>query len=539
MGTKPYDTRTVWSGFFKPHFSSLDSDLHTEVCIIGAGIAGLSTAYQLLKAGVDVVVIDREPLGYGETGLTSAHLSSVFDEGFRSLIEMHDPEIVRKAYHSHVQAIDTIENICIKEEFDCDFKRVSGYSYRSGNLSAEDLKQEFECAKYAGVANPELLTTTPTSLLRHSSCIKYADQAQFHPIKYLSGLAEAVVRMGGKIMTHTAAHEVIGGKSPYVKIQNDRKITCHKIVVTTHSPIHSSLGIHTKMGSYRTYVVGLRVPQIHHDSFLLWDSEDPYHYLRFAFDEAREETLLLLGGEDHRTGQDISPDEHFKKLIGWGRKSLTCEFEVATKWSGQIQEPVDGLAFIGKSPGDENILFATGFSGQGMTYGTTSGSLIRDLIIEHKNSLEEVFSPDRVTLNALSHFIQENTSSTLPYTDWISGGDVQSLDEILPGEGAVYRNGLEKCAVYRDTMGELSVCSAVCPHMGGLVRWNAAEKSWDCPCHGSRFDQYGHVINGPALEALKPIRPDVIPVPQEVEDYPPAKPPFLQSNPQTNPSTAN
>jgi Rieske Fe-S protein len=271
------------------------------------------------------------------------------------------------------------------------------------------------------------------------------------------------------------------------------------IVVATNVPVNDRVAIHTKQAPYMTYVIGARVPRGAAPQVLSWDTGDPYHYIR-TYDD-----LLIVGGEDHKSGQAKDSPERYRRLEEWARSRFPMMGEVVLRWGGQIMETQDYLAFIGRNPMDhENIYVVTGDSGMGITHGTIAGMLLNDLILARPNPWEKLYDPSRVTLRAAADFARENSNVALQYADWLTGGDVKSVDEIAPGNGAIVRRGLEKIAVYRDAQGALHERHAACPHLGCVVQWNRAETTWDCPCHGSRFDPYGKVINGPANKDLAP-----------------------------------
>jgi Rieske Fe-S protein len=235
---------------------------------------------------------------------------------------------------------------------------------------------------------------------------------------------------------------------------------------------------------------------------LYWDTEDPYHYIRIQPENGHD--VMIIGGEDHKTGQG-DPQQAFAKLEQWTRERFPELGEISWRWSGQVMEPVDAIAFIGRNPLSENIYVATGDSGMGMTHGTIAGMLITDLIQGRRNPWADVYDPTRKQISSVVEYVKENVNVAAQYADWVTKGDVNSTDKIAPGEGAILRSGARKIAVYRDESGEASACSAVCTHLGCIVSWNPLEKSWDCPCHGSRFDVHGRVLNGPASKDLAPL----------------------------------
>jgi nitrite reductase/ring-hydroxylating ferredoxin subunit len=277
-------------------------------------------------------------------------------------------------------------------------------------------------------------------------------------------------------------------------------------VVATNVPINNRFTIHTKEAAYRTYVIGMQVPHGLMQPMLMWDTQDPYHYIRLETDSNKKEDLLIIGGEDHRVGQDQHPEENYRNLERWANETLKLHYPVTHRWSGQIVEPVDGLAFIGYNPSDRrNIFIATGDSGHGLTHGTIAGILLTDLILGKQNEWATLYNPRRKTWKEIGTYLKENINTSIQYSDWLSSGDVSSTKEIKPREGAIMSQGISRIAVYKDSDGDLHMFSATCPHLGGIVRWNTVEKSWDCPCHGSRFNCYGDVINGPANTGLTAI----------------------------------
>jgi Rieske Fe-S protein len=271
-------------------------------------------------------------------------------------------------------------------------------------------------------------------------------------------------------------------------------------VMATNTPVNDRLAIHTKQAAYRTYVIGMPVPHGAVANALYWDTSDPYHYVRLQNMGGHE--VLIVGGEDHKTGQADDTDR-FKRLEAWARARFPMGGVVTFRWSGQIMEPTDGLAFIGRNPGDMNTYVVSGDSGNGMTHGMIAGILLCDLIQGRENAWTTLYDPSRISLLATSEFVKENLNVAAQFGDYASAGDVDEVERITPGTGAIVRDGLKKLAVYRDIRGQLHTYSPVCPHLGCLVNWNNVEHSWDCPCHGSRFDSFGKILNGPAQRGLE------------------------------------
>jgi glycine/D-amino acid oxidase-like deaminating enzyme/nitrite reductase/ring-hydroxylating ferredoxin subunit len=333
-------------------------------------------------------------------------------------------------------------------------------------------------------------------------CLRFPDQGQFHPLKYLSGVAAAVERGGGRIFTGTHATRVSGGHNATVETERGKVRSAH-IVVATNTPINDLVAIHTKQAPYMTYVIGARVPKNAVTRALYWDTGDPYHYVRLQPIDA-DHDLLIVGGEDHKSGQaDDIPQIH-PRLERWTREHFPSVGDVTYTWAGQVMEPIDGLGFIGRNPLDhDNVYIVTGDSGNGMTHGSLAGILLTDLISGRDNPWATLYDPSRKTLRAAPEFAREAVNMAAQYADWVTSGDVDEVGQIAKDAGAIVRRGAVKVAVYRDPTGALHERSAVCTHLGCIVQWNPAEKTWDCPCHGSRFDKFGTVINGPANVDLR------------------------------------
>ena len=486
-------------------FPALTKSAKADVCIVGAGIAGLTTGYLLVKEGKSVIIIDKVSVGQGETVNTSAHLSNEIDATYHEIARLHLEKGAHMAAESHTAAISKIESIVAAEDIDCEFARVDGYLFLGPGDSEKTLDQELEAAQRAGVNVSK--DQTFSFGLAAGPCLRFRQQAQFHPAKYMAGLARAFKRAGGKIYGKTAAKEMKGGERAEVKTARGRTITANAVVVATNTPVNDWVKMHTKQTAYRTYVIGVPVPLDSIPTALYWDTEDPFHYVRLQRigEGAQARDILIIGGEDHKTGQNEDLENRYARLLSWGRTHFPGLPEPEFRWSGQIMVTTDGLAFIGRNPGDErNVFIVTGDCGVGLTHGTIAGMLITDMVMGRENPWAMLYDPARKSPLAALTFAKENLNVASQYASWVTPGEVNDVEEIRPGTGAIVRRGLSKIAVYRDPDGNLHERSAVCTHLGCIVAWNAAESSWDCPCHGSRFDPDGKVLNGPAIAPLAP-----------------------------------
>lgn len=499
------NSQSLWMEVQLPPFPLLDSDMNADVCIVGAGIVGLTCAYTLAKEGKSVIVLDQGSIAGGQTARTTAHLSWVLDDRYYNLEKLFGEEGARLAAESHSAAIDYIEKIILEEDIDCDFERIDGYLFASSADDKDILDKEFIAVQKTGKEIFKAARAPFSSSFDTGPCLRFPKQAQFHILKYLQGLIKAILKYKGKIFSDTHVKHFEEGPSCVATTQRGTKITSTSIIVATCTPVNNRLLVHTKQAAYRTYVIATCLSKGSVPKGLYWDTADPYHYIRIH-KHLSDPNLewLIIGGEDHKTGQDKNVNTKYDDLEKWARSRFSMINEIEYRWSGQVFEPVDTLAFIGRNPGDKNIYIATGDSGNGMTHGTIAGILIPNLILGKVNPWKSLYEPSRITLSAAPEFINETLNMAAQYRDWFTPGEIKKIDLLSPEEGVILREGLKKIAVYKDKQNHIHANSAFCPHLGGCVRWNPGEKSWDCPCHGSRFDGYGKVINGPANRNLYP-----------------------------------
>lgn len=481
--------------------SSLKADATADVCVVGAGIAGLTAAYSLAAAGRQVMVLDAgDEFGNGETAFTTAHLAWVLDDRFARIASIRGDDVTRHAAESHRAAVAFVGETATREGIECDYKRVDGYLF-PGADGPDSVEKEAETLTRLGLPF-ERLSRPPVPGLP-GPCLKFAGNGQVHPLKYIAGLAAAVRKHGGTIHTNTRVQKIEGGDPCRLHTEAGPTVTAKAVAVATGSPFDAGVVLHTKLAPYNTYAVAIPIPRASVPHALYWDTEDPYHYVRLQAGDG-ESDFLIIGGEDHRTGQADDQPARWDRLVSWTRSHFSAAGPVKHHWSGQVFETPDGLGLIGPAPWGRNVFVITGDSGMGMTHGTLGGRLVANLIRGKDDPLAAVYDPSRLMPKALLTFLQENLNVAAQYTSWLTGGDVKSADEIPPGHGAVIRRGLSKLAVYRDEAGKVCAFSAKCPHLQAVVRWNAGEQTWDCPAHGSRFKCTGEVTHGPAVQGLNP-----------------------------------
>lgn len=491
---------SVWRRGDAPRsFPPLPESATCDVCIVGAGIAGISTAYRLAREGRSVIVVDDGDVAGGQTCRSTGHLASAIDDRFVQLERVRGSRIAQIAANSHAIAIDSIEEIVRRERIDCGFTRLDGYLFLPPGRPLADLEAEREAAERAGI-HVKIAPRAPIAGLDTGPCLVFSQQGQCDPAAYVDGLARAAVELGVRI--HAGTHvDTVDGGSPCRVQCGPHEIRASAVVIATNIPFHERVAVQTKLAAYTTYVISARVESAPFPPILLWDDADPYHYVRWNVVDGATE--IIVGGEDHRSGATLeNAYEPHRALEEWMRANFTGVGDVTARWVGQVVETLDGLAFIGRDPGHAaNVYVATGDSGMGLTHGSIAGLLLTDLILGRDNPWADAYEARRKPLRATPRYLRENATTLAQYADWLVPGGTPSATRAR-GSGVVAKHGLRPVAIYTDEHGVSVEMSAVCPHLGCIVHWNDADKTWNCPCHGSRFEATGGVVNGPANRAL-------------------------------------
>lgn len=498
-------TRSLWMDELPRLAPVLTISRRADVVVVGAGIAGLTAAYLLARSGREVVVLDNGGVGHGMTARTTAHLATALDDRWFRLISLRGEADAMIAADAFLRHVDFIERVQKEESIPCDFARVDGYLVLGMGDDTSTLERELEATHKVGMADVEMNSGCPLRQLSSGPCLRFPRQGRFHPLKYLEGLAGCVRRDGGHVYRAHATN-VMDGDIVTVECEGGVKVQADYAVIATNTPINDRVVIHTKQAPYRSYVVAAAVPANAVPDVLCWDTGMPYHYMRLQPGaEGTGTDTLIVGGEDHKSGQIHDGAVRFQRLEAWALARFPQIERFTARWSGQVMESADYLGYLGQNPGDQNVFVITGDSGMGMTHGTIGGMIVSDLILGKKNPWAALFDPARVTPKAAGRFARENLNVVAQFKDYVTAGDVDDVAKIPPGGGAIVRRGAAKHAVYRRLDGTLVEKSAVCPHMSCIVSWNSIESCWDCPCHGSQFAAEGEVINGPATVGLSAV----------------------------------
>ncbi len=502
-------TLSHWKKVRIPRFAPLRKSLKVDALVVGGGMTGITAAYLLKKAGRKVALVERDRCAYGNTGNTTAHLTCVTDLRLHQLVKTFGRDHAQAVWDAGLAAIDQIHDIIKTENISCEFTRIPGYVHarlNSAKDETEDLKRDVKIADELGI-QAEYVPSVPV-FARPGIC--FANQAKFHPFMYLAELVTRIPGKGSHVFERTEALEfdAEGDDGPVRVTANRHTITCDAVVIATDVPLTglsdaaSAASLQSKLTPYTSYVIGATLPGKVAPEASFWDTSEPYYYLRI--DRRRRGQYIVFGGLDHKTGQVEHTDGLFDELETTLHRFLP-DAKIDRRWSGQVTESHDGLPLIGETAKRQYV--ATGFSGNGITFGTLSGMMICDAVKGRKNPWRELFDPQRTQVRGgMWNYITENLE--YPYymiKDRLLASEGKSLKSLKRGQGKILKLDGDRVAAYRDAQGEVQRLSAVCTHLGCIVHWNEAETSWDCPCHGSRFDVTGKVIAGPAESPLEPI----------------------------------
>ncbi|WP_312992067.1 FAD-dependent oxidoreductase [Chryseobacterium flavum] len=496
--------KSIWQKEIRKFSTESDLSQLFDVAVIGGGITGVSTALKLQESGKKCIILEGSNIGYGTTGGTTAHLNDFFDTTFSEVIQDFGIDNARLYAESGTDAISIIENNIRKYNISCDFTRKSAYLFALDEKQESQLKDIVEGA--AKVGHEMTYISDIPFPIPFREAVHISGQGHFHPIKYIKGLCDAFIKMGGAIQENCFCEDHDEQENEVILRTSAGEVRAKNAIYATHIPPGINL-LHFTNAPYRSYAMAFTLKDDKYPWELGYDLDDPYHYYRIQ--EINGENLLIAGGEDHKTGHADDTGECFSRLENYVRQYFNVE-TVFYSWSSQYYEPVDGLPYIGKLPGSNGKIFvATGFRGNGMIFGTLSSQILHDLIVTGKNKYQDLFSPTRIKpVAGFSDFVKENAAVAMDFVkDKLFIEKIDSFLEIKAGEAKVIRYESESYALYKESDGTLHLLKSTCPHAACEVRWNSAELSWDCPCHGSRFNVNGKILTGPTTRNLQKIFP--------------------------------
>jgi len=493
--------RTYWREIDLPAFPKLEEDLSVDVVIVGAGITGITAAYLLSKEGLKVAVLEAGNVLNGTTGHTTAKLTAQHGIIYDELINHFGKEKARLYYESHMSAIQFVENTVKENGIDCDFSKQEAYVYATTDEYDDKLKTEWEAYKRLdidGGLKDEIPFNIPikTALLMRN-------QAQYHPLKFLRALLDDAIKAGCSVYENTVADDLEeDGPQPKVVTKTGQRVTGKHVIIASHFPFYDKPGLYfARMYADRSYAIGIKTDKEYPGGMYI-SADSPTRSIRYT--PYNGENLLIIGGENHKTGQGIDTLNHFEALQSFTEEVFGLT-EYQYRWSAQDNVTLDKVPYIGPYSEDRpNILVATGYKKWGMTTGILGGRLLADYILGQNNPYQEFYSPSRFQADP---DLKSVFSTNADVAKHLIKGKLEivenNLENLKDGEGSVVMYNGKRAGAYKDENGKLFIVDTTCTHLGCECEWNHAEKSWDCPCHGSRYSYAGDVIEGPTRKALE------------------------------------
>lgn len=488
---------SLWEGTAaEVHFPAQNEDLSVDVVIVGGGITGVTAAQLLLAAGKTVAVVEAHRLGRGTTGHSTGNLHVAVDDQLQKVRKKWNDDVLRVVCQSRQAMIDHIERTVAQYGIECGFARRPHWIFPSEESQIETMEKELDAAVAGGLTATRATVAMPMAL---GPALRIDNQAQFQPLTYVAKLAEALAAQGCRIFENTKVVDI--NERDHVVTTTGGGIAAQKIILATHTPKGFHV-VQTELGPYREYGIACRLANGPLPDGIFWTLEEPVHHSIRSYDGH-----LVVVGEKHKVGQHDNAEDYYGKLESYARQ----HFDVASveyRWSGQHYKPADELPFIGQSGTHEDLYMATGFSTSGLLYGPVAAHIITDDILGRENEWASTYRANRFTpVKSAKEFVKENVNVAEQYVkDFLRRADVEKVADVETGEGCLVEIDGRKVAVHRPAAGGWSALSPICTHMGCIVHWNTYEKSWDCPCHGSRFATDGEVIEGPAILPLERLR---------------------------------
>lgn len=496
----PKYPRTYWREIDLPKFNRLEGDLSVDVAIVGAGMTGITAAYLLSKQGKKVAVIEAGSVLNGTTGHTTAKITAQHGLLYDELISHFGEENAKLYYDSHSDALGFIRRVINEENIDCDFSGQDAVLYSVTDEYKSKIQTEAEAYKKLGIPH-ELRTSIPFNI-EVKNALVMKDQAQFHPLKYLRALLKKAIDAGCQVFENTTAKDITLEGGTVVHTKEDKKISCGHAIIASHWPFFDKRGLYfARMYASRSYAIGVKSDKEYPGGMYI-NADSPTRSIRYTPIDG--ENLLIIGGENHRTGKSEDTEKHYQALSQFSDE-VFGKGDYTYRWSAQDLDTLDKLPYIGPlKDGEETILVATGYKKWGMTTGTLAGHILTDYVLNLESPYKKLYHPSRFEADP-------SLKNAVTFNAAVAGHLVKGKLEYIPmspndlevGEGGVVLVDGKRAGGYKDETGKLYLVDTTCTHIGCECEWNSAEKTWDCPCHGSRFAYNGEVVEGPAIEDLK------------------------------------
>jgi glycine/D-amino acid oxidase-like deaminating enzyme/nitrite reductase/ring-hydroxylating ferredoxin subunit len=466
-----------------------------DVVIVGGGITGVTTALLLQEAGKKCILLEAENLGYGTTGGTTAHLNTLLDTSYKTIIDNFGLEEAKMIARATKDAIALIRSNIEKHGIDCGFEQCTAFLFSQNEEQDKALDDIIKATIEAGV---DLMEVTEIPIpINFTRAIAVPGQGKFHPLRYIFSLAKVFEHIGGSIIQHCRVNNIENENGIVTVDTSLGKVQGRTLIYATHIPPGINL-VHLRCAPYRSYAIAVQLKNEKYPDDLVYDMYDPYHYYRTQKIDGKN--YLIVGGNDHKTGEEKNTDGVFLNLESHVRTYFGVE-AVTQRWSSQYYEPADGIPYIGVLPASaENILIATGYGGNGMTYSSVAAQVLTHIVTGHESELIDLFSPGRIKpIAGFRNFVSHNADVVKEFMKKLKRtATLEVFADLAPGEGRIAKVEGKTVGVYKDEQGNVHAVSATCTHMGCTVNWNSTEKSWDCPCHGTRYSVDGKLLNGPA-----------------------------------------
>jgi glycine/D-amino acid oxidase-like deaminating enzyme/nitrite reductase/ring-hydroxylating ferredoxin subunit len=498
----------------QPGYPVLNEDLKVDVAIIGGGFSGIACSYTLIKEGVKTCILEADHILQGTTGHTTAKITSQHGLIYSKIKSQISEQFAKQYADANESAISQIENIAHEHKINCDYIRQSAYVYTLQDKYIKKISDESNVASSLGI-KASYLDEIPLSI-PVKAAVRFDNQAQFHPRKFLLALAQEVSNKGSNIFEQTRVVDIEENGQHYILTTNQgQRVSADKVIIASHYPCYNKNGLYfARIYSERSYAIAIKAKEKYPGGMYI-NAEEPGRSLRNQ--PYNEGELIIVGGDHHKTGQGKDTVKHYEALIDFAHENYTV-LNIPYRWSTQDCITLDDLPYVGHfTSNTPNLYIATGYRKWGMTNSIVSAVILKDLIVHGKSPWQDVYNPSRKTISASAkNFMVEN----LNVAEQLIDGKISSLPRDVnhnPGEGQIIEANGQRAGAYRDEKGTLHVVDTTCTHMGCELNWNSAEKSWDCPCHGSRFSYEGGIIEGPAVRPLN-IHNDVNTIEKLIKD---------------------